>query len=59
MVFPILDALDPHGYIMYRLVRDTTRFIDGHHVKDLAALNRDLNKVIIAVLHTFLAILYA
>ncbi|XP_011152876.1 mitochondrial import inner membrane translocase subunit TIM50-C [Harpegnathos saltator] len=46
-VFPILDALDPHGYIMYRLVRDATRFIDGHHVKDLAALNRDLSKVIV------------
>ncbi|XP_032690129.1 mitochondrial import inner membrane translocase subunit TIM50-C-like isoform X2 [Odontomachus brunneus] len=46
-VFPILDALDPHGYIMYRLVRDATRFVDGHHVKDLAALNRDLSKVIV------------
>lgn len=30
---------------MYRLVRDTTRFVDGHHVKDLDALNRDLSKV--------------
>lgn len=30
---------------MYRLVRDTTRFVDGHHVKDLNALNRDLSKV--------------
>ncbi|XP_066595493.1 mitochondrial import inner membrane translocase subunit TIM50-C-like [Prorops nasuta] len=46
-VFPILDALDPNGYIMYRLVRDATRFVDGHHVKDLDALNRDLNKVIV------------
>ncbi|XP_033325283.2 mitochondrial import inner membrane translocase subunit TIM50-C [Megalopta genalis] len=46
-VFPILDALDPNGYIMYRLVRDTTRFVDGHHVKDLDALNRDLSKVIV------------
>lgn len=44
-VFPILDALDPNGYIMYRLVRDATRFVDGHHVKDLGALNRDLSKV--------------
>jgi len=32
---------------MYRLVRDATRFVDGHHVKDLTALNRDLSKVII------------
>ncbi|KAM0736333.1 Mitochondrial import inner membrane translocase subunit TIM50-C [Formica fusca] len=46
-VFPILDALDPNGYIMYRLVRDATRFVDGHHVKDLGALNRDLSKVIV------------
>ncbi|XP_012256781.1 mitochondrial import inner membrane translocase subunit TIM50-C-like [Athalia rosae] len=46
-VFPILDALDPQGFIMYRLVRDATRFVDGHHVKDLAALNRDLSKVIV------------
>jgi hypothetical protein len=44
-VFPILDALDPNGYIMYRLVRDATHFVDGHHVKDLECLNRDLRKV--------------
>ena len=30
---------------MYRLVRDATRFVDGHHIKDLDALNRDLSKV--------------
>lgn len=46
-VFPIIDALDPQGYVMYRLVRDATRFVDGHHVKDLNALNRDLSKVIV------------
>jgi len=46
-VFPILDALDPNGYIMYRLVRDATHFVDGHHVKNLDNLNRDLNKVIV------------
>lgn len=46
-VFPILDALDPNGYIMYRLVRDATHFIDGHHVKNLENLNRDLKKVIV------------
>ncbi|XP_046822411.1 mitochondrial import inner membrane translocase subunit TIM50-C-like isoform X1 [Vespa crabro] len=47
VLFPILDSLDPNGYIMYRLFRDATRFTDGHHVKDLAALNRDLSKVIV------------
>lgn len=46
-VFPILDALDPKGYIMYRLVRDATHFVDGHHVKNLDNLNRDLTKVIV------------
>ncbi|KAL0271586.1 UNVERIFIED_CONTAM: hypothetical protein PYX00_008638 [Menopon gallinae] len=45
--FPILDALDPNGYIMYRLVRDATHFVDGHHVKNLNCLNRDLKKVIV------------
>ncbi|XP_064622812.1 mitochondrial import inner membrane translocase subunit TIM50-like [Lineus longissimus] len=44
--FPILDSLDPHGYITYRLFRDATRYVKGHHVKDLACLNRDLSKLI-------------
>lgn len=46
-VFPILDALDPKGFIMYRLVRDATHFVDGHHVKNLDNLNRDLRRVIV------------
>jgi len=46
-VFPVLDALDPNGFIMYRLVRDATHFVDGHHVKSLERLNRDLSKVIV------------
>lgn len=53
-VFPILDALDPNGYIMYRLVRDATHFIDGHHVKNLDNLNRDLKKVMHAFFLTIL-----
>lgn len=43
----MLDALDPNGYIMYRLFRDATRYVDGHHVKDLDCINRDLSKVIV------------
>lgn len=31
---------------MYRLVRDSTGFVDGHHVKALDRLNRDLSKVL-------------
>lgn len=46
-VFPLLDVLDPNGYIMYRLVRDATRSVNGHLVKDLDALNRELSKVIV------------
>ncbi|KAH6926002.1 hypothetical protein HPB50_012941 [Hyalomma asiaticum] len=50
--YPILDTLDPQGYIMYRLFRDATRYTGGHHVKaslsltDLSCLNRDLSRVI-------------
>ncbi|EDV38928.1 uncharacterized protein Dana_GF25046 [Drosophila ananassae] len=46
-VFPLLDALDPNGYIMYRLVRDSTHFVGGHHVKNLDNLNRDLKRVVV------------
>lgn len=44
---PILNNLDPNGYVMYRLYRDATRYVEGRHVKDLSCLNRDLSKVII------------
>ncbi|KAH7097950.1 HAD-like protein [Auriculariales sp. MPI-PUGE-AT-0066] len=44
---PIVEKLDPYMfYIMYRLFRESTRFVDGHVVKDLNFLNRDLSKVI-------------
>uniref|UniRef100_A0A2C9JZ92 Mitochondrial import inner membrane translocase subunit TIM50 n=1 Tax=Biomphalaria glabrata TaxID=6526 RepID=A0A2C9JZ92_BIOGL len=43
---PLVNHLDPQGYIMYRLYRDATRYMDRHHVKDLSCLNRDLSKVI-------------
>ncbi|KAK7487161.1 hypothetical protein BaRGS_00021656 [Batillaria attramentaria] len=43
---PLISSLDPRGSIMYRLYRDATRYMNGHHLKDLACLNRDLSKVI-------------
>lgn len=43
---PIIDSLDPESVIMYRLYRDTTKYKDGVHIKDLGKLNRDLTKVI-------------
>ncbi len=30
---PILDRVDTRGDIMYRLYRDATRYLDGHHIK--------------------------
>jgi import inner membrane translocase subunit TIM50 len=44
---PILESLDPNGYIMYKLYRDATRYTKGQHIKDLDCLNRDLSKVIL------------
>ncbi|KAF9968345.1 mitochondrial inner membrane protein required for protein import [Mortierella alpina] len=43
----ILEKLDPYQYAPYRLFKESTRYIDGKHVKDLSHLNRDLSKVII------------
>jgi len=44
---PVIDGLDPEGYIMYRLFRDATKYEKGTHQKDLPCLNRDLSKVIL------------
>ena len=44
---PILDKMDPNGYIAHRLYRHETRYRDGLHVKDLSKLNRDLRRTII------------
>ncbi|MCJ8740036.1 hypothetical protein PDJAM_G00054270 [Pangasius djambal] len=45
--FPLIDSIDPQGFVMYRLFRDATRYMEGHHVKDVSCLNRDTSKVII------------
>lgn len=45
--FPILDALDPNGFIRYRLVRDATQLVEGQHVKNLNRLNRNLKRIIV------------
>ncbi|XP_017050386.1 mitochondrial import inner membrane translocase subunit TIM50-A [Drosophila ficusphila] len=45
--FPLLDALDPYGYISYRLVRSATDLVEGQHTKNLDYLNRDLSRVIV------------
>mmetsp|Transcript_6932 Transcript_6932/g.12489 ORF Transcript_6932/g.12489 Transcript_6932/m.12489 type:complete len:435 (+) Transcript_6932:143-1447(+) len=48
---PILDRLDPNGYIMHRLYRDATKYENGQHVYDLSKLNRDLSNVILLDSH--------
>lgn len=36
-----------YALLFSRLFRDATRYVNGSHVKDLGALNRDLKKVIV------------
>ncbi|XP_072547265.1 mitochondrial import inner membrane translocase subunit TIM50 [Salminus brasiliensis] len=45
--YPLIDSIDPQGFVMYRLFRDATRYMEGHHVKDVSCLNRDTSKVIL------------
>lgn len=44
--FPVIDALDPQGYVSYRLFKDSTKYINGTHVKELNQLGRDMKRVI-------------
>jgi len=30
---PLLDAMDPQQFIMYRLYRESTNYRNGHHIK--------------------------
>ncbi|KAI1301818.1 Mitochondrial import inner membrane translocase subunit TIM50-C [Halotydeus destructor] len=46
VAYPLIDQLDPNGYVMYRLFRESTRYEDGDRIKDLNGLNRDLSRVI-------------
>ena len=43
---PLIDGLDTGNNVMFRLYRDSTRYKNGVHIKDLSCLNRDLSKVI-------------
>ncbi|XP_066064703.1 mitochondrial import inner membrane translocase subunit TIM50 isoform X1 [Chamaea fasciata] len=45
--FPLIDSIDPHGFVSYRLFRDATRYMDGQHVKDISCLNRDPARVVV------------
>ncbi|NWV05287.1 TIM50 translocase, partial [Ptilonorhynchus violaceus] len=45
--FPLIDSIDPHGFVSYRLFRDATRYMEGHHVKNISCLNRDPARVVV------------
>lgn len=44
---PLLDLLDVKRTISQRLFRENCVFYDGHYVKDLSLLNRDISQTII------------
>ncbi len=44
---PLLDRLDTHKVLGKRLFRENCVFYEGHYVKDLYLLNRDLKQTII------------
>ena len=46
-MIPIVNHLNKNGLIAFSLFRDSTDFRDGHHLKNLDWLNRDLSKVIV------------
>lgn len=43
----MLDILDPENLIKIRLFRENCVFFEGHYVKDLSLLDRDINQTII------------
>ncbi len=43
---PVVESLDPKGYVMHRLFRDSTSYHNGVHCKDLSWLNRPLRRII-------------
>jgi len=44
---PVVDSLDKSGCILHRLYRDACYFKNGIYMKDLSALNRNPNRIIL------------
>lgn len=47
MIAPMLQRLNQRGNISYFLYRDALRYVNGHHVKDLSVMNRDMSKILV------------
>ncbi|WIA36953.1 hypothetical protein OEZ86_008193 [Tetradesmus obliquus] len=43
---PVINKIDPHRAVTYRLYRGDTQYHNGKHVRDLSKLNRDLSQVL-------------
>jgi hypothetical protein len=44
---PIINSLDKQGFVMHRLFRESTHFLNGKHVKDLSKMNRPIQRIIV------------
>jgi TFIIF-interacting CTD phosphatase-like protein len=44
---PIIDAIDPHGYITGRFYRDNCQIINGKYIKQMEVVTKNLAKLII------------
>lgn len=44
---PVLNALDPLGYISHRLFREHCIYFNGEYVKDLSRLGRPISKIVL------------
>eukprot|EP00882_Tetradesmus_deserticola_P005763 GHRQ01006068.1.p1 GENE.GHRQ01006068.1~~GHRQ01006068.1.p1 ORF type:complete len:386 (+),score=200.55 GHRQ01006068.1:271-1428(+) len=43
---PVINKIDPHRAVPYKLYKQDTQYHNGKHVRDLSKLNRDLSQVL-------------